>query len=343
MHSNKKLFLIVGWGVLGWVGGAGPASAQSPPWDLFIDSFSDESCDLVNAGNAELVVFSTTGELIVITGADAFVEGSFVDVDGTVLLDGLPFGIIDFATDGDGSRSLWWLTLTGTVVDIDPFTLSPSDSGLLPTDFSGVPCDACLFWDDPADCNGDAIIDLDFDGVPDAFDLCPDTPFDEPVDFDGCACFEVDADLDGVDDCDDLCPETPPFDDVDFDGCACFEVDSDGDGIDDCDDLCPDSPFDEGVDADGCACSELIDCLCEADSDRDGVSDCDDECPATPRNTSVDFDGCPAVVVVQPPPITIACGNFGITAMALMFCGLFFMRSGRTRQYNGGNQQEARK
>ncbi len=310
------------------------AHAQTPLWDTFIDAFSDQSCDLVNAGNAELVVLSDTGELVIVTGTDVIVSDSFVSLDGTVFLGGLPFGIIDFDTDGDGFRTLWWLTLTGTVVDIDPFTLLPSDSGLFATDFEGVPCDACPFWDDPLNCDGNTIGDTDLDGIPDVIDLCPDTPPGEFVDFDGCACFEIDSDADGIDDCDDFCPDTPFEEFVDVDGCACFEIDSDDDGVDDCDDLCFDTPFDELADFDGCSCSQLVDCVCNLDSDGDGVSDCDDECVNTAFGAAVDADGC-SIVIVQPPPITIACGNFGAVALTMMFCGLFSMRfiGGRSRRF----------
>ena len=276
----------IGWGIVIAALFGGAAHAQAPLWDTFQDSLTSEACDLVNAGNAELVVLSDTGELVIVTGADIVVVGSFVDFDLNVFLGILPFGIIDFATDGDGFRTLWWMTLTGTVVDIDPFTLEPSDSGLFPSDFASVPCDACPLWDEPLDCDGVVIVDSDSDGIPDVIDLCPDTLPGEFVDLDGCACFELDTDDDGIDDCDDLCPDTLPGEFVDFDGCACFELDTDDDGIDDCDDQCPDTPF----------------------------------------NTDVDLDGCSVVVVVQPPPIFISCGNFGSLTLAMTFCGLASMR-----------------
>lgn len=248
-----KLLSLVGFGISFAVASGRITQAQTPPWDEFQDVFTGQICDLINAGNAELVVFSDTGELVVITGTDVFFDGSFVDLDGTVFLDGFPFGIIDFATDGDGFRTLWWMTLTGTAVDIDPFTFGLSDSGLFPSDFASVPCEACPFWDEPFVCDGAVIIDSDLDGIPDVIDLCPDT-------------------LVGAD--------------VDFDGCACFDFDTDADGVDDCDDLCPNTPF----------------------------------------NTDVDLDGCSVVVVVQPPPIFISCGNLGSFTLAMTFCGLASMR-----------------
>jgi len=249
----------LGWGLLVAVLFGGAARAQSVPWDTYADQHSSATCDLVNAGNAELVVLSDTGELVVVTGTDVAVVGSFVDADLKVFLGGTQFGVIDFATDGDNLRTLWWLTLTGTVVDVDPITLEPSDSGLLPSDFTRVPCDACPLWDVPLDCGGVVIIDTDSDGVPDVIDQCPDTPSDEV----------------------------------------------------------PDS--------NGCSCSQRGDCLCDLDTDNDGVADCNDQCPNTPDGATVDTTGC-SMVVVQPSPIFVSCGNTGALTLAMMFCGLASMR-----------------
>ena len=98
---------------------------------------------------------------------------------------------------------------------MNQFTGAPTPTGLFPDDFVAVPCDACPFWDIPAEC-----IDSDSDGVADAFDLCAFTPFDEAADGDGCSCSEFDDDLDGVDNCIDLCPETPLDLIAAADGCA---------------------------------------------------------------------------------------------------------------------------
>jgi hypothetical protein len=267
---------------------ARPAVAQ--PWDLFVDPLTGEACDLVNAANVEMVVFSDTGELVIVTGADLFLGDTFVDADGNVFFDGFPFGFINFDEDGDGLPSLWWLTEFGTVVEIDLVTFVPFDSFLFPDEFVSVPCDACPFWDDPDDC--DLFFDSDGDGVPDEFDECPGTFPGEIVDDFGCSCEDLgdcdcffDEDLDGVADCDDFCPNTPIGADVDFDGCACFQVDDDADGIDNCDDFCPN----------------------------------------TPPNAQVDVDGC-TVVVVNPGPIVIGCGNFSALMVGLTFAGLYLLR-----------------
>ena len=133
------------------VGGAS-AVAQIVPWDVFDDASSDSVCDVINAENAELVVLSDTGQLAIVTGRDVILEDTFVTAEGDVLYFGQPAGFITFETDGDGLRSLWWVSLTGQVVNVDGFTGEPAVTNLLPGDFVDVPCDACDFWDDPTVC-----------------------------------------------------------------------------------------------------------------------------------------------------------------------------------------------
>ena len=330
----------------------GNDGVQAVPWDIFDDPNSTSTCDAVNASNAELVVLSGTGELVIITGTDLILTATFVDADGFVFFDGLAVGVINFAEDGDGIRTLWWTSLDGTVVEVDAFTGEPSTTNLLPSDFHGVLCDACEIWDNLADCVGDQ----DGDGIVDVIDICPDTPPDEPVDIDGCSCSQFDDDADGVDNCVDDCPDTPLGEAVDDGGCACFEVDSDADGIDDCTDDCPFTPPDELVDAGGCSCSEFDDdadgvencfddcpdtplnstvddagCPCVDDSDVDGVEDCFDDCPGTPLNADVDAHGCEIVVVMPPPPVFISCGGFSGLTVMLTFGALVTLRLARRK------------
>ena len=127
--------------------------AQTVPWDVFEDGLSDSVCDVINAANAELVVLSATDELVIVTGEDVTLGGSFVDSDAFVWLYGEPAGLIEFAEDGDGFRTLWWTSLTGTVISIDGFTGEPTQTDLFPSDFFGVPCDACPLWDELAACS----------------------------------------------------------------------------------------------------------------------------------------------------------------------------------------------
>lgn len=126
--------------------------AQFIPWDTFIDDASDSICDVVNAGNAQLVVLNTTRQFVIVTGSDVTLVDTFVDTNGLVFFEGEPAGVIGFALDGDGFRTLWWLSLTGNVVEVDGFTGQPSLTNQLPEDFIDVPCDACLFWDDQSVC-----------------------------------------------------------------------------------------------------------------------------------------------------------------------------------------------
>lgn len=119
--------------------------------------------------------------------------------------------------------------------------------------------------------------DSDKDGVPNKYDLCPNTPVGVKVDTKGCP---IDSDNDGVADYLDKCPNTPVGVKVDADGCP---TDSDHDGVSDYLDKCPDTPADVTIDASGCP----------LDVDNDGVPDYLDKCPNTPACAQVDVNGCP--------------------------------------------------
>ena len=149
---------------------ASTSVAQTVPWVLFPDSLTFAACDVVNAENAELVVLLATGELVIVSGSDVIIDGSFVDIDAPgppwlVFFFGDPAGFVDFAVDGDGLTTLWWLSLTGTAVHVDGFTGDPSTTDLFPSDFFNVPCDAAPFWDgclDDLDCDDGDPCTLDF-------------------------------------------------------------------------------------------------------------------------------------------------------------------------------------
>ena len=125
---------------------------QQKPWVLFLDDESESRCDVVNADNAELVVLQGTGQMVIVSGTDVTLADTVVDALGFVTFEGDPAGVIDFALDGDGLRTLWWTSLTGQVVEVDGFTGEPDFTGNLPEDYRDVPCDACDFWDDAAVC-----------------------------------------------------------------------------------------------------------------------------------------------------------------------------------------------
>ena len=121
--------------------------------------------------------------------------------------------------------------------------------------------------------------DSDRDGVPDKYDLCPETLPGVPVDSVGCP---LDTDKDGVPDYLDKCPDTPKDVVVDPLGCP---VDTDGDGVVDYLDQCPDTPYEAKVDSVGCP----------LDTDGDGIPDYLDKCANTPAEAygKTDSTGCP--------------------------------------------------
>ncbi|UCC30908.1 MAG: hypothetical protein JSU86_01265 [Phycisphaerales bacterium] len=159
-HRSSRV-IAVGLGLFALTASSG--FGQIVPWDVFIDDQSDSVCDVVNAANAELVILSNTGQFVIVTGADVILEDTFVDINGDVFYLGDPAGFIDFALDGDGFRTLWWMSLTGRVVNVSGFTGEPTETDLLPSDFSDVPCDACDFWDDRTVC--DPPITINFCGM----------------------------------------------------------------------------------------------------------------------------------------------------------------------------------
>ena len=196
------------------VGSGSSIFAQDVPWKVFLDPQSSIACDLVNAGNLELVVLSDTGALVVVTGIDfPLDEAASVNEDGVFFFAGIPVGAISFADDGDGFRTLWLLDVSGNVLELNSDTGAPIFTHRTPDDFLGVPCDAFTLWDDD-----------DFDGVTDDFDDCPETPQDELAEDGGCSCSQLDSDGDGVDDCFDECLDTPLGADVDSDGCEIIVV-----------------------------------------------------------------------------------------------------------------------
>ena len=135
--------------------------------------------------------------------------------------------------------------------------------------------------------------DSDADGIPDAEDLCPDTPYYEVEEIVtdsgspnyGCSPSEIDSDSDGMPDFWELLYGLNPNDpsdrdlDLDNDGLTNFDEylqhsdptipdfgDSDNDGVTDDSDECPGTPPGETTNSAGCSPSQL-------DSDQDGIDD----------------------------------------------------------------------
>ncbi len=135
---------------------AGSASAQTP-WL----QFAGTNCDIINAANAELVVLESTQNMVIVTGPDVTLSDIVVTGASDIFLNNgtelVPVGFISLELDGSGNETLWWVSLTGNVVDVDGFTGEPTETNMIPTDFVAAPCDACDFWDDASVC--EAIID----------------------------------------------------------------------------------------------------------------------------------------------------------------------------------------
>lgn len=128
------------------------AQTAAKPWQLLLDASSSSACDVINAANAQLVLLTATNQLSIVTQTDVTLQDTQVDADGFVTFEGNAAGAIGFATDGDGKRTVWWMSLTGTVVNVNGFTGQPTETNKSPSDFSNVACDACQFWDDPTVC-----------------------------------------------------------------------------------------------------------------------------------------------------------------------------------------------
>ncbi len=149
MKHRRSLTGLMGIAVL--YAGAASAWAQVP-WSLFAGT----DCDLINAANAELVVLEGSRQLVIVSGPDVTLVDTFVSETSDIFLDDgvdlVPVGFISLELDGDGFETLWWVDLTGNVVDVDGFTGEPTFTDLIPSDFFDVPCDACDFWDDVSVC-----------------------------------------------------------------------------------------------------------------------------------------------------------------------------------------------
>jgi outer membrane protein OmpA-like peptidoglycan-associated protein len=132
--------------------------------------------------------------------------------------------------------------------------------------------------------------DRDHDGIPDAFDLCPDEPEDKDGYKDDDGCPDPDNDADTIPDAQDKCPNQPEDLDGFQDDDGCPDPDNDKDGIDDLHDACPNDAEDHKGPKpnDGCPASKT-------DSDGDGIPDAVDKCPNEPEDKDgfEDADGCP--------------------------------------------------
>jgi hypothetical protein len=91
---------------------------------------------------------------------------------------------------------------------------------------------------------GSSTADMDFDGVIDCLDGCPNDLFKQAPGVCGCGISDMDSDGDGVVDCMDMCPEDPAKT-TSMGVCGCGKDDTlntDGDSQPDCLDACPKDP-----------------------------------------------------------------------------------------------------
>ncbi|TNF33217.1 MAG: hypothetical protein EP329_08595, partial [Deltaproteobacteria bacterium] len=155
-----------------------------------------------------------------------------------------------------------------------------------------------------------ALVDLDYDGVVDGHDNCPDVSNPSQLDADedgagdacdpclndpdkvgpgdcGCGFPDEDSDGNGVSDClqEDTCPDDPDKIGPGVCGCGVPDDDRDGDHVPDCVDPCPDDigKTDPGV----CGCG-----VSDVDSDLDETSDCLDYCPNDGGKVEPGYCGC---------------------------------------------------
>jgi len=128
------------------------ASAQDRPWIQYLDPVSQDICGLIHGANAEFVVLASSGELVKVSGPDVILADLLVDEAANVFFGDDPAGFIDFEVDADGNRALFWMTLTGPLVEIGAFDASPSVSDRVPSDIRNTGCDACPQWDNPTTC-----------------------------------------------------------------------------------------------------------------------------------------------------------------------------------------------
>ena len=122
-----------------------------------------------------------------------------------------------------------------------------------------------------------ALVDLDFDGIPDGEDNCPEES--NPA--------QLDSDGDGFGDACDDCPNDTDKTNPGECGCGVPDVDEDNDGTLDCleVDYCPDDPDKEVPGTCGCG-------VPDTDSDGDGTPDCNDGCIADPYKVDPGVCGC---------------------------------------------------
>ena len=155
-------------GVMVWIGGVVMASAASSvegaAWWEFQDPESGIVCSLVHAANADLLVLQNTNQIMVAGPPNTILPDVTVDEYFNVYYVDDFVGSIAFAEDGDGDRALFWMTITGKLVEVGDFDVAPVASDLSPEDVPGAGCDVCARYSSLSGCIPDEEQDEE-DGV----------------------------------------------------------------------------------------------------------------------------------------------------------------------------------
>ena len=155
MFAFRKSLVTAVTVVMSLFGLSPSARAQDRPWWEFEDFESGIICSLVHAANVDLVVLRGGGEIMVASPPNNILSDVVVDANFDVLFDGVFAGSVAFAEDGDGDRAVFWLTITGKVVEVGDFDASPSASDLSPSDIKGTGCDVCARYPAKPGCGPD--------------------------------------------------------------------------------------------------------------------------------------------------------------------------------------------
>ncbi|MCP4593229.1 MAG: hypothetical protein GY842_21030, partial [bacterium] len=152
-------------GVMVWIGVVVTASAASrvegAAWWEFQDPESGIVCSLVHAANADLVVLQSSGQIMVASPPNTILPDITVDEYFNVYYVEEFVGSIAFAEDGNGDRALFWMTITGKLVEVGDFDVVPAASDLSPDDVSGAGCDVCARYSSLSGCDGEGDDDDD--------------------------------------------------------------------------------------------------------------------------------------------------------------------------------------
>lgn len=241
-----------------------------PPLGAGGEYFVDNIADVTYLGTATAAIVARKAAKVTVNGVDLLASAA-ADVEGTTewVTYRVPASAGELAVSSDKTIAVALFTVSNNI----------GAAGY----FSGFPA---------------ALVDLDFDGVPDGEDNCPDAAnprrpcSDCALPQPGCdladpALVQCDADGDGVGDACELCPLDPNKTAPGQCGCGEVEVLDPESGL--CfQDQCPDDPDKHSPGVCGCG-------VPDTDTDGDGTPDCIDECPDDAGKTNPGVCGCGVV------------------------------------------------